>query len=164
MSREYSPQNQRSQTKFIADAMLGRLAKWLRILGYDTLYYPEIDDRELIMRSVEEDRLILTRDTRLIKWRIARRHLFVREDDVRNQLRQVIAELGLDTSSLLFTRCCECNGELAPFEKGDALGRVPVYVYQTQEKFSICSNCKRIYWKGTHYARILEELKVIGVS
>ncbi len=163
MSREYSQQSQQVPPRFIADVMLGRLSKWLRIIGYDTLYYSMIDDRELIMRSVEEDRLILTRDTRLIKWRIARKHLFVRNDNLKNQLRQVIFDLALDTTSRLFTRCCECNGELIPLKKGDALGKVPEYVYQTQEKFSICVTCKRIYWKGTHYARIMEELKEMGV-
>lgn len=150
--------------RFIADAMLGKLAKWLRILGYDTVYYGGGDDLGLIQAAAAEDRFILTRDTRLVK-RLARDgHLFIRDNDPMAQLAQVVSELGLDASGAGFlTRCTVCNGTLDSVDKAEVRGLVPEYTYSDANVFLRCPSCGRLYWEGTHKARILARLKAAGV-
>ena len=141
--------------------MLGRLAKWLRILGYDTAYIRNIRDAELIRLSLTECRMILTRDTRLIKKRGLKNYLFIMDDQFVAQLKQVVSELHLSYPKNSFSRCILCNEPLLPFSKNAACTIVPEYVCQTEESFGRCPECHRIYWKGTHYKemeRILREL------
>jgi hypothetical protein len=148
--------------KFICDAMLGRLARWLRALGYDTTYHPEADDAELIRRSWLEGRTILTRDTRLAARRAARRHLVIQDDQVERQLRQVVRELALKVGENAFSRCICCNQPLQRVRKEEVKGIVPPYVYATQESFSRCPSCGRRYWKGTHWQRMVEVLQGVA--
>ncbi|GAB4535265.1 MAG: Mut7-C RNAse domain-containing protein [Thermodesulfovibrionia bacterium] len=139
--------------RFIADSMLGRLARWLRLLGYDTLYFPEIDDGLLLKISREEERILLTRDTRLAKVKGLKRFLLLDENDPFKQLKRVITTLTLDKEggiSLQLIRCVVCNTPLEKVPKEEARGKVPQYVYNTIEEFKFCSGCKRFYWKGTH--------------
>ena len=144
--------------RFIADDMLGKLAKWLRILGYDTLYQTGIEDTELIQRALAEGRIILTRDTHLIKRRLVKNHLLIQSDFLPQQLKQVIDSLQLDTSSYLLTRCLICNQPLTSLDKPMLKDKVPPYVYATQEHFSSCPGCKRIYWPATHVKQLLQKL------
>lgn len=146
--------------KFIADAMLGKLAKWLRMLGYDTLYYSDIDDDELVRFAIREDRILLTRDRLLCRRRMVRaRCVFVDWGTTGEQVRQVMKQLDLKLSrDLLFTRCTVCNGEIAPISKSELYGRVPPYVFQTQSEFGFCANCDKIYWRGTHVEHVLDAL------
>jgi uncharacterized protein with PIN domain len=146
--------------RFIADCMLGKLAKWLRMLGYDTVYVPGMDDDELVRIAVREDRILLTRDRRLCDRRMVRRRcVFVDWGSTSAQVRQVIAALGLRVESkTLFTRCTICNGEIAPMDKSEVEGRVPPYVFQTQADYGYCANCDKIYWRGTHVQHVLEAL------
>jgi uncharacterized protein with PIN domain len=146
--------------KFIADCMLGKLAKWLRMLGYDTVFIQNADDDELVRIAVREDRILLTRDRRLCDRRMVRmRCVFVDWGTTREQVKQVFRELGLKVSrESLFTRCTLCNGEIAPVEKADIEGRVPPYVYQTQSDYGYCAHCDKIYWKGTHVRHVLDAL------
>ncbi len=140
--------------------MLGKLAKWLRMLGYDTDYIFDADDDELVRMAVRDDRILLTRDRLLCDRRMVRRRcLFVDWGTTSEQIRQVIRELDLhvDTDKL-FTRCAVCNGEITPMAKSAVEGRVPPYVYATQSEFGYCVCCDRIYWRGTHVAHILEAL------
>jgi hypothetical protein len=148
--------------KFLADEMLGKLAKWLRILGYDTLYYNYIPDDELLSIALREQRLILTRDTRLIKRRLAKNYLLVRHDHWLDQLKQLVAELGLDTRGNLLARCCLCNQLLEVVEKTGVRAYVPPYVYQTQSCFKQCPCCRRIYWPATHVASIIKQIELIS--
>lgn len=140
--------------KFIADSMLGRLARWLRLLGYDTLYFPEIEDRVLLRISREEERILLTRDTRLVKIRGLKRFLLLDENDPFQQLKKVITTLRLDKGgqciSPLLIRCLICNTLLEKIPKESAKGMVPEYVYNTVEEFKLCPICRKFYWKGTH--------------
>ena len=147
--------------KFIADSMLGRLAKWLRIIGFDTVYFQEISDRELVSVALKEDRFILTRDTLLVKMRNAKDFLLVEGDHFRDQLCFVVKRLKLDTNAEILTRCIWCNSLLKDVNKNDIKLRVPDYVFETQDVFKICQTCKRIYWGGTHRDRIKQELKTI---
>jgi len=143
--------------KFIADEMLGKLAKWLRTIGYDTLYYNDGGaDSGLVQRSLEEDRIILTRDTRLVERKLARNYVLIKSDNVWEQFEQVVKELALDTKSRLFTRCLICNKELMSVDKTSVRDLVPVYTYQTQNEFYKCPDCKRVYWPGTHKDSMVE--------
>ena len=141
--------------------MLGRLAKWLRILGYDTAYIRNIRDAELIRLSLTGCRMILTRDTRLIKKRGLKNYLFIMDDQFVAQLKQVVSELHIPYSKNTFSRCIICNEPLLPFSKDAACNIVPEYVCKPEEILGRCPTCHRIYWKGTHYKemeRILREL------
>ncbi|MCL5103499.1 MAG: Mut7-C RNAse domain-containing protein [Armatimonadetes bacterium] len=146
--------------KFIADCMLGKLAKWLRMLGHDTIYISDANDEDLVRIAVREDRTLLTRDLRLCERRMVRaRCVFVDWGSTGGQVRQVFKELKLRVSeNSLFTRCTVCNGEIAPIPKIEVEGRVPPYVYETHEEFGYCAHCDKIYWRGTHVQHVLEAL------
>jgi uncharacterized protein with PIN domain len=150
------------EERFIADAMLGRLARWLRIMGYDVEYFPLIDDDELMERSERSGRLVLTRDTLLAKRKRLRGNcFFVAGDHFRDQLRQVVRAYALDPSARFLTRCLECNSPLAEMERGNAEALVPSYVFATQGLFRQCPSCGKIYWGGTHRERMRSELMEI---
>ena len=154
-----------SEIKLAADAMLGGLARWLRVLGVDVAYDPRWDDAELVERSLAEERTILTRDRRLILRRRARRHLLIRSGDIGEQLAQVFAELGItpDPQSY-FGRCLRCNAALSPLAAESATGRVPDYVTRTQREFRECPSCRRVYWPATHVRRMRERLRALGLG
>jgi len=140
--------------KFIADVMLGRLAKHLRLLGLDVLYDRTLSDNEIIRLSLEQDRIILTRDTGLAKRPLAAVHLFITSDRVREQLNQVLASVDPKTAIHPLTRCAVCNEPLTPINKEDIINRVPPYVYEKYGRFLQCARCGRIYWQGTHVRKM----------
>jgi uncharacterized protein with PIN domain len=140
--------------KFIADVMLGRLAKRLRLLGYDVLYDPTLDDNRLISLSLEQHRLILTRDEALAARPLASNHLFINSELVEEQLDQVLSESPGDASPL--TRCSVCNEPLASLPRQEARDLVPPYVFENHETYLRCTVCGRIYWRGTHVRRMIE--------
>ena len=145
--------------KLFADAMLGALARWLRLLDLDVAYDPSLDDPELVERAVAEDRVILTRDRRLTERRRARNHLLIRSEVVDQQVRQVLDELGVrpDPDRLL-RRCPLCNAPLQWLPADEARARVPPWVARTQTDFRGCPDCGRVYWRGTHVDRMRERL------
>ena len=147
--------------RFLADCMLGKLAKWLRMLGYDTAYIQDADDDELVRLAVREDRLLLTRDHRLCERRMVRsRCVFVDWGTTAGQVRQVVRTLGLKVSEeSLFTRCTVCNSEITPLLKSEVAGRVPPYVLEAQQEFGYCEQCDKIYWRGTHVHNVLKALE-----
>jgi uncharacterized protein len=147
--------------QFVADKMLGRLARWLRVIGQDVAYGPQLSGAGLLRVARREGRLILTRDGAVAK-RNPPPFLMIQSDHFREQLKQVIEECGLDPVKDAFTRCLECNTALEPVAKRAVEGRVPPYVFATQEKFSLCPKCRRVYWPATHQERMLAELESIG--
>jgi hypothetical protein len=148
------------ERSFIADAMLGKLARWLRVMGCDVEYFRVIDDRELVDRAVRSGRLILTRDTLLVRRRGARtNHFFVQGNDYRDQVRQVAAAFAINPFAHFLSRCLECNALLENIAAERAAELVPPYVFATQQVFQGCPACGRLYWRGTHRARMTEELK-----
>jgi uncharacterized protein with PIN domain len=150
------------ERRFIADTMLGRLARWLRAMGCDVEYFPAIGDAELVQRGALNGRLILTRDTLLILRRPARNnHFFVAGDHFRDQVRQVVRAFTIEPFAGFLTRCLECNAPLQEIDRKSVEGRVPPYVFATQEKFRGCASCGRLYWGGTHRERMKEELRVM---
>jgi uncharacterized protein len=145
---------------FFADTMLGKLARWLRVIGCDVAYAPALDDAALVARAREEGRLILTRDTLLVRRRWAREHHFLVEGDHwRDQFRQVVRAFGIDPFQHLLARCLECNELLRDVAREAVADRVPHYVHATQELFRECPSCGRVYWGGTHRERMVAELE-----
>lgn len=139
--------------RFIADAMLGRLTRWLRILGYDTAYEKVITDEALVERTVREDRWLLTRDRRLVLRKLLRsRHTLLEADDVDGQLRQLHRDLAidLDLTHQRAYRCADCNVVLTSISHADAAPLVPPFVAQEHREFLRCPRCGRLFWPGTH--------------
>lgn len=149
------------EPKFIADVNVGKLGRWLRILGYDVAIDRRIDDGTLVSRGRREGRIILTRDRGLPQlWEAKEglvRVVLLNSEELGVQLRQVVAELNLGNFRPL-SRCLECNQPLVPQYREKMRGRVPPYVFQTQHAFNACPGCGRIYWAGTHWARIHQAL------
>ena len=152
--------------RFLVDAMLGSLARWLRILGYDAAYDPSWDDPRLAELAVAEDRLLLTRDRRLVERRAVRdRSLLIADGPVEAQVRQVVAACGLDAADREpLGRCLRCNAPLEDLTAERARTRVPPYVARTQERFRRCPACERIYWRATHTRRMLARLRAMGLA
>jgi uncharacterized protein with PIN domain len=149
---------------FIVDTNAGKLARWLRILGYDTLFINEIDDDELIAIGLKEKRVLLTRDTQIMLRRVVTtgrlKAILIQSDDVKEQLRQVVRMMRLDQKRK-FSRCAECNEPLVPKRKDEVQQLVPPYVFKTQSNYYQCPNCQRVYWRATHWQRMNRELEVI---
>lgn len=146
--------------QFIADAMLGKLARWMRVMGCDVEYFPEISDRALSERAQRGNRIILTRDTRLVQQKVNRGNAFlVLGDHCPDQLRQVVQAFAIDPFTGLLSRCLRCNMLLVPIEKNDLAGKVPPYVFKTQDRFETCPQCRKIYWKATHVEQMIGRLK-----
>lgn len=136
--------------------MLGTLAKWLRILGYDTLYDPALDDHQLVRLARAENRVLLTRDRQLARRRGVR-ILLVAGEHLDDQIREVLVDLQL-APDRSFSRCPVCNELLEIMDHAAAQAKVPAYVAQTQESFKHCPSCRRIYWRGTHWQQMDKRL------
>ncbi len=149
--------------RFLADRMVGTLAKWLRILGYDTVYMPEVSPASVKREARRQDRILLTRRTCFLNQKDVPPFVFIRADRFREQLKQVCTDLQLTVSSSLLRRCSVCNRELETIDRERVQSRVPTYVWQTQSTFFRCRQCQRIYWNATHRERILEELRHMGM-
>ena len=151
--------------KFIADDMVGKLARFLRILGYDTVYEIDIDNNRLIDIALRDERIILTRDTSLIQRTLVNNYLLLESDDPEEQLRSVIEYFGLKPShSGFLSLCLECNLELIEIPKSEIAGRVWPYVYDHHDEFRICKSCGRIYWRGDHVHAMIARLQLWGIE
>jgi hypothetical protein len=140
--------------RFIADAMLGRMARWLRIMGFDTAYAAHIADAELVRRSLAERRVILTRDRALPEeWHVDSIYVVASENGL-DQLREVSGAFDLRAKRKLFTRCSVCNARLRAVGRDDVRGEVPERVFATHADFRRCWGCARVYWRGSHTDRM----------
>lgn len=146
---------------FAADVMLGKTAKWLRILGFDTFYDNRAGDHFLQDLCRNENRVLLTRDTRLQQSMPPESSYLVVQNLPRQQLEEINLIFGL-TKFKLQPRCSVCNGELVAIEKIQIREKVPPYVFSTQSIFSQCRQCQRIYWPGTHLKKIKLFIKNIN--
>jgi uncharacterized protein with PIN domain len=150
--------------KFIVDANVGKLARWLRMLGYDTMFVNDIDDGVLVDIGLKEERVLLTKDTQIMLRRAVTsgkvKALLTSEDDPKKQMRRVITEMKLDRERE-FTLCLECNVPLIPRSKDEVRDLVPPYVYKTQTQYHQCPACGRIYWRGTHWENMKQVLGIL---
>jgi uncharacterized protein with PIN domain len=148
--------------RFVCDAMLGSLARWLRFLGYDTEFLADNDDDVVAELARREERWLLTRDRELAA--VGPRSMLVRAEALEEQLREVLNRLDLHPAPTLeHSRCGECNGELEDVELAEVEDSVPPFVARTAERFRRCRGCGRVYWPGTHSERILARLeRVVG--
>ncbi len=148
--------------KFIVDHNVGKLAKWLRIMGYDTLFFNGSDDSHLVAIAQAEGRVILTRDTQIMKRRVITsgqlKAVLIQSDEPELQMHQVVDTLDLDCRLGPFSICLECNQPLVERSKGQVKDLVPPYVFKTQSQFMQCPACHRIYWRGTHWQAMTKRL------
>lgn len=146
--------------RFVADHMLGSLARWLRMMGYDTVYDKSLDDPGIANLAKAENRFILTRDKELGK---EAGSLLLENEDLDAQLEATAARYGLRFSEDRI-RCSACNGELLDLPKQDAKDKVPEGAFQANEKFWKCSKCEKLYWKGTHWDGIMARLRKLNLA
>ena len=142
------------ETNFAAEKTLGKLAKWLRILGFDTIYDPGI------INPAESGRILLTRTKRIRDEYTTDKLIFIESDKPFKQLQEVIKALGIVNEDIkTFTRCIRCNTEIRTINKNSIRSVVPDYVWENQDSFKTCIECKRIYWQGSHTKRSMEIIK-----
>jgi uncharacterized protein with PIN domain len=152
---------------FIVDTMLGRIARWLRILGYDTLYYRRIEDWRIIRIAEKENRIIVTRDRGLHRRALKRglKSILLEDDDMASRLATIAYFTGIRLYiDLDRTRCPICNTPLRKAEKSEVRGKVPDKIYELHDDFWICPKCGKVYWIGSHWRmmeKILEEARRI---
>jgi uncharacterized protein with PIN domain len=155
--------------RFLADCNVGRLARWLRALGYDAAYEPLLPDPQVVGRALAEGRVLLTRDADMMRRRViasgAVRAILLRDDRVQEQVRQVVSDLDLGPGqgppARALSRCLDCNVELEPRSRTAVLDRLPPHVRATQTRFSECPGCARVYWPGTHWQRMRERIEAL---
>jgi len=157
-----------SNWKFIVDNNVGKLAKWLRIMGYDTLFFNGSNDSSMIAIALAEKRVILTRDTQIMKRRVITsgrlKAISIQSDKPELQMHQVIEAFHLECQFNPFTLCLECNQPLVEKSKQQVKDLVPPYVFQTQGQYMECPVCHRIYWRGTHWQAMTKRLKRLSIG
>ena len=147
--------------KFIVDCMLGKLAKWLRILGFDTVYLNRAEDSELLIQARREKRVLLTKDQELLQAAAGLPSLFIESDDWPEQLAQVLDAFRLRGRAKPHSRCLLCNRELKSIPKRMAKNLVTPFVFERAASFAICPSCGRVFWPGTHFEDM--DLKIAGM-
>lgn len=152
------------RARFILDTNVGKLARWLRMLGYDTLFINDVDDNELIAIGLNDKRVLLTKGTQIMLRRVVTsgrlKAVLIEDDNPKDQLRQVARVMKIDQERK-FTRCLECNKLLVPKGKDEVRALVPAYVFKTQSQYFQCHACQRIYWRGTHWQRMNREMEAL---
>lgn len=141
--------------RFVLDVHLGRLAAWLRLMGCDTAYSNHASDPDLAAVSVAENRILLTRDRGLLKRSEVVHGYWLRSTEPERQLLEVIRRFDLQKNADLFSRCLVCNGCLLPVDKAEVLHQLPPRTRECFDEIHRCAGCRQIYWKGSHYRRIL---------
>jgi len=157
------------EPQFLADDMVGKLARWLRIMGFDVASAGRVNDNDLVRRALEERRVLLTRHRRLLEVLTAKdlkprraelRWIVLRSPNYLEQIDQVLEETGLQIDQTrFFTRCLVCNSPLEPAPKEDVAGEVPEFTYALQDDYARCRTCNKVFWRGTHTERILGKLR-----
>lgn len=147
--------------KFILTRELGRLARWLRILGLDTVYFRADNYSRLLIKSLREERIIVTRDRKLFK-RYATKVVLIKKEKLEEQLREFIEKLNFKPEKeMMFSRCIICNQELKEVSKEEVRDRVPLYVFKTHKEFMECKECRKVYWQGSHWGNVKEVISKV---
>lgn len=139
--------------RFVADANLGKLAQYLRLLGFDCLYRNDYDDAEVAEIARQQKRVVLTRDRRLLRRKIITHGFFVRADKPKQQVSEVMKRLDLFQQTAPFSRCVNCNGKLSVIDKKDIIERLEPLTRKHYNDFKICDDCGQLYWPGSHFER-----------
>ncbi|NDJ54411.1 MAG: Mut7-C ubiquitin/RNAse domain-containing protein [Chloroflexi bacterium] len=150
--------------RFILDIHLGRLAAYLRMIGFDSLWRNDYEDPELARVAHDEQRILLSRDIGLLKRSLVTYGYFVRHIYPRERIREIIQRFDLSRHMEPFKHCMKCNGMLRPVAKPSLVARLPQEIFHLYDDFHICTSCERIYWKGSHYRRmvgLIEELAAV---
>lgn len=159
-------ENPGSELRFIVDHNVGKLTRWLRMLGFDSVFFNGPDDSEMIRQAVAEDRIILTRDTGVIKRRVITsgqlKAVLLKTEDPKKQIEQLMSAFDLKNQARPFTRCIECNQSLVSRTVEEVADRVPPYVYRTQRQYMECPACQRIYWRGTHWKAMMQKVEKLA--
>ena len=137
--------------KFAVDCMLGKLAKWLKILGFDAVFFSKIEDDALLSLAREEQRILLTKDNALLERAKDIPSLYIESENWREQIVQVIEAYKLRPNVRPHSRCIECNLPLKNLDRYHAKNLVTPYVFKHADGFAICSGCGRVFWRGTHF-------------
>jgi len=150
-----------SDLKFLVDRTAGKLARWLRVLGFDVEYTATSAVPEIAKLARQSGRRVITRNGSLAH-RLGTDSVLLRSEHLRNQIRQVVDLVGVEKCEP-FSRCNVCNARLAGLERRLVEGRVPEYVYLKHDRFSVCPVCGRYYWQGTHWHQMIGEIeKILG--
>jgi len=144
--------------EFIADCMLGRLAKWLKILGFDVVYFPKIEDKALLSHARKQGRVLLSRDLALLDRAKGLKKLFIESEAWEDQVRQVLDHFNLWGEVAPYSRCLSCNVKLKPLPKAQAVNLVAPFVFQKADSFAICPSCGQVFWPGTHFDDMEDKL------
>ena len=140
--------------RFIADAHLAALARYLRMLGFDVHVDATLDDAQIAEIGAREQRIVLSRDRELLKHRVITHGCYVHETKPRAQLKEIVARLDLTGSMIPFARCMECNAELVDADREEIIDRLPAGTAEYYDRFRTCTGCGKIYWPGSHYQRM----------
>jgi hypothetical protein len=146
-------------TRFVVDVHLGKLARLLRMLGFDTAYRRDYSDADIVGISVGERRIVLTRDLGILKTKAVTRGYWVRSSRPKEQLREVVGRFDLASKVKSFDRCMVCNGALEQVEKKAVLDRLPQRTAMYYDEFYRCGGCGKVYWKGSHYERMKKSIR-----
>jgi uncharacterized protein with PIN domain/sulfur carrier protein ThiS len=152
------------QTRFIADAHLGGMARFLRLAGFDTLYDNNFHDAEIEAIAAREHRIVLTRDRDLLKRRTITHGCYVRALKAEQQLAEIVERLDLRRSAKPFSLCLQCNAPLHPVPKAEIEDLLPPSVRENQQRFSTCEVCHGIFWEGSHWRRMAALLVSLGIA
>ena len=152
------------KTRFVLDVHLGKLALILRLLGFDARFPGNIPDEDLADISAEENRILLTRDTMLLKRSIVTHGCYLHNQDPEEQAREILERLDLRGNIKPFTRCLDCGAFLEPVDKEEVMHRLEPLTKEYYNEFKKCCECDKIYWKGSHYEPLMELLQRLGVD
>jgi uncharacterized protein with PIN domain len=141
---------------------VGKLTQWLRMMGFDTLFFNGENDSQMVAIALREYRILLTRDTEVMKRRVIQngrlKAILIQSEDPEQQMRQIMNTFDLKPHLKPFTLCLECNQQLVEKTPEEVKGRVPPHVYQTQQQYMECPNCHRLFWRGTHWEAMLRKI------
>ena len=146
----------RRDIRFVAEPPLGKLAKWLRILGFDAIYESEFVSKA----CYEKERVRLTKTRRAHEKNNVNYQMFITSDHYMEQVRQIINALNITPGDLRpFSRCIRCNRSILPADKDTVMGKVPDYIWESHDSFETCGQCGRIYWPGSHTQQSMDRMK-----
>ena len=151
------------EIKFIADNNVGKLARWLRLIGYDTLLFKQKDDGQMIKIALSENRVILTKDAQFMNRRLVTngtlKTIHIKKDNPKLQVQELVETLNLNYHFKPFSLCLECNRALIARDKQEVQNLIPIHVLETQTQYTECPACHRIYWPGTHWQAMVKKLQ-----